>query len=70
MTTRTERVSRQDIENKLRALQGDVQGKVDDRRSSLMVVAGGVGIALVIVFFLLGRRSGRRRSTIVEVRRF
>jgi len=70
MTTRTERVSRQDIENKLRALQGDVQGKVDDRRSSLMVVAGGVGIALVVVFFLLGRRSGRRRSTIVEVRRF
>ena len=70
MTTRTERVSRQDIEKKLRALQGDVQGKVDDRRSSLMVVAGGVGIALVIVFFLLGRRSGRRRSTIVEVRRF
>ena len=70
MTTRTERVSRHDIENKLRALQGDVQGKVDDRRSSLMVVAGGVGIALVIVFFLLGRRSGRRRSTIVEVRRF
>lgn len=70
MTTHTERVSRQDIENKLRALQGDVQGKVDDRRSSLMVVAGGVGIALVIVFFLLGRRSGRRRSTIVEVRRF
>lgn len=63
------RVSRQDIENKLRALQGDVQGKVDDRRSTLIAVAGGVGVALVVVFFLLGRRSGKRRSTVVEIRR-
>ncbi|MCE2763168.1 MAG: hypothetical protein LW627_01455 [Ilumatobacteraceae bacterium] len=63
------RVSRQDIEDKLRALQGDVQGKVDDRRSTLLVVAGGVGVALVVVFFLLGRRSGKRRSTVVEIRR-
>ena len=63
------RVSRQDIEDKVRALQGDVQGKVDDRRSTLLVVAGGVGVALVVVFFLLGRRSGKRRSTVVEIRR-
>lgn len=63
------RVSRQDIENKLRALQGDVQGKVDDRRSTLLAVAGGVGVALVVIFFLLGRRSGKRRSTVVEIRR-
>lgn len=66
---KNDRVSRQDIENKLRALQGDVQGKVDDRRSSLLAIAGGVGVALVVVFFLLGRRSGKRRSTVVEIRR-
>ena len=67
--TKNERVSRQDIENKLRALQGDVQNKVEDRRSSLLAIAGGVGVALVVVFFLLGRRSGKRRSTVVEIRR-
>lgn len=68
-TTDSSRVSRQDIENKLRALQGDVQDKVDDRRSTLLAVAGGVGVALVVIFFLLGRRSGKRRSTVVEIRR-
>jgi hypothetical protein len=68
-TTDSSRVSRQDIENKLRALQGDVQDKVDDRRSTLLAVAGGVGLALVVIFFLLGRRSGKRRSTVVEIRR-
>lgn len=68
-TAKTERISREDIEAKLRALQGDVQGKVEDRKSMVMVVAGGVGVILVIVFFLLGRRSGKRRSTVVEIRR-
>ncbi len=68
-TAKTERISREDIEAKLRALQGDVQGKVEDRRSTVMVVAGGIGVILVIVFFLLGRRSGKRRSTVVEIRR-
>jgi hypothetical protein len=68
-TVKTERISREDIEAKLRALQGDVQGKVEDRKSTVMVVAGGIGVVLVIVFFLLGRRSGKRRSTVVEIRR-
>jgi hypothetical protein len=68
-TAKTERISREDIEAKLRALQGDVQGKVEDRKSTVMVVAGGIGVMLVIVFFLLGRRSGKRRSTVVEIRR-
>lgn len=68
-TAKTERISREDIEGKLRALQGEVQGKVEDRRSTVMVVAGGIGVILVIVFFLLGRRSGKRRSTVVEIRR-
>jgi hypothetical protein len=63
------RISREDIESKLRALQGDVQGKVDDRRSTLVAIAGGVGVILVVAFYLRGRRSGKRRSTVVEIRR-
>ena len=63
------RISREDIESKLRALQGDVQGKVDDRRSTLVAIAGGVGVILVVAFYLMGRRSGKRRSTVVEIRR-
>ena len=68
-TAKTERISREDIEAKLRALQGDVQCKVEDRKSTVMVVAGGIGVILVVAFFLLGRRSGKRRSTVVEIRR-
>lgn len=69
MADRHTPISRTDIENKLRALQGDVQDKVEDRKSTIMVVAGVVGVVLVVTFYLLGRRSGRRRSTLVEIRR-
>ncbi|MFM7126474.1 MAG: hypothetical protein ACKOA6_14775 [Actinomycetota bacterium] len=62
-------ISRSDIESKLRALQGDVQDKVEDRRSTILAIAGAVGVVLVVTFYLLGRRSGRRRSALVEIRR-
>lgn len=65
----SERISRDDIEKKLRGLQGDVVGKVEDRKSALATAAVVGGVVLVILVFVLGRRSGRRRSTMVEIRR-
>ncbi len=65
----SERIDRDDIERKLRGLQGEVVDKVEDRKSALATAAVVGGVVLVIVVFLLGRRSGRRRSTMVEIRR-
>jgi hypothetical protein len=62
-------ISRDDLERKLRAFQGDIKGAVDNQRNNLMVAAGALGLVLVIVFYLLGRRSGKKKSTIVEIRR-
>jgi hypothetical protein len=63
------RVTRDDLEAKFRAVQGDVQNKVEDRKQTLLagVVAGGV--ILLIAFFLMGRRSGKSKNTFVEIRR-
>ncbi|MEY2995771.1 MAG: hypothetical protein RLZ86_387 [Actinomycetota bacterium] len=66
---RSERITRDDIEKKLRGLQGDVAEKVEDRKGALATVAVAAGVVVVIAVFLLGRRSGRRRSTMVEIRR-
>ena len=68
-TRTTGHISRDDLERKLRAFQGDIKGAVDNQRNNLMVAAGVVGLIVVIVFFLLGRRSGKKKSTIVEIRR-
>jgi len=63
------KITRDDLESKLRALQGDVQGKVDDKKSTLFAAGAGIGALLLIIFFLLGKRSGKKKTTFVEIRR-
>ncbi len=63
------RIGRADLEAKFRELQGNV----DDTRESALATAIAVGavvaVGVVAVAFMFGRRRGRRRSTVVEVRR-
>jgi hypothetical protein len=63
------RITRDDIEAKFRELTGEVSDEVESTRSQAVTVGLAVGVALVAVVFLIGRRSGRRRSAVVEVRR-
>ncbi len=63
------KITPEDLENKLRAFQGGIQGKVASKKNTL-VAAGSSGVMLLlIVFFLLGKRSGKRKTTLVEIRR-
>ena len=62
-------ISRDDLESKLRAFQGDIKGKVNDQKSNLMTAGAGIGALLLLIFFVLGKRSGKKKSTIVEIRR-
>lgn len=68
-TTADTKITPQDLENKLKALQGDVKGKVDDKKSTIATVAAGGGFILLLLVFLLGKRSGTKRSAVVEIRR-
>jgi len=62
-------ITRDDIERSLRSIQAGVTHEVRSRKQ--MIVQGvTIGSALLIILvFLLGRRSGRKRNTIVEIRR-
>ena len=62
-------ISRGDLEAKLRELQGDVEETAQAATSTLITVGAVVLVGVVAVAFLLGRRKGRRRTTVVEVRR-
>jgi hypothetical protein len=69
MSPGTERITRDDIEAKFRELTGEVSDEVESARSQALTVGLAVGVAFVAVVFLIGRRNGRRRSAVVEVRR-
>ncbi len=63
------RISKADIQAKLEELRGDIDQGVDQARNvTKMVGAVAVGV-IVVAAFLYGRRRGRRRQTIVEIRR-
>ena len=64
------KISRDDLESKFRALQADIQGRAADKKQSVLAAAGAVATFVVIVAYLLGRRSGRKRASRVEFRRF
>lgn len=63
------KITPSDIESKLRSLQGDVQEKVEEQKSNVYLAAGIGALLLVVAFYFLGRRSGKRRSTLVEIKR-
>ncbi len=63
------KITPDDLREKLQAFQGDIQGKVDDQKMSIATIAGGAGMVLMILMFLLGKRAGKKKSAIVEIRR-
>ena len=64
-----QRITRDDLESKFRQLQDNVQGRVDDKKQSLISAGVAGGILLLLIFFLLGKRRGKRKTTFVEIRR-
>ncbi len=62
-------VTREDLEAKFRAVQGDMQSKLDDKKPSLLTGAAVGGVLLLLLVFLIGKRSGKKKTTLVEIRR-
>jgi cytochrome c-type biogenesis protein CcmH/NrfG len=62
-------ITRADLEQKMRELQGEVE-TVGTTAKSYALIAGGIAaVAVIGVAYLVGRRRGKKRSTVVEVRR-
>ena len=65
----TRQITRDDLEAKFRELEGEAREQVASARITL-ITAGGIAAFLVLLLvFLLGRRGGKQRSTVVEIRR-
>jgi hypothetical protein len=64
-----ERVSRADIEAKLREIRGEVDDTTDTAKPYALAAGVAVAIAVVALVYTMGRRKGKKRTTVVEVRR-
>jgi hypothetical protein len=62
-------ITRADLESKFRELEGDVTEQVESARSTAITAGVIAAVLLLVLAFLLGTRKGRKRSTVVEIRR-
>jgi len=63
------RITRADIEAKLRTIRDDIEPVGEQAKGGLMAVAPVVAAVLVIGAYLLGKRSGKKRRAVIEIRR-
>lgn len=64
------KISRDDLEQRFRTLQSGMQSKVEDKKPSIIAIAAAGGAVVLLLVFLLGKRSGKKKTTLVEIRRF
>jgi hypothetical protein len=68
-TTQNGRITRADIESKLRDLRGEVEDTGEAVVEKGKAVIGMAAAGVLGFVFLLGLRRGKKKSTVVEIRR-
>lgn len=71
MATRTNgrRITRDDLQDALTRLAGEGESTAKAAAPQAAVIAGAVALVVVVLAYLAGRRRGRHRSAVIEVRR-
>ncbi len=66
--TVNQRISREDLEKRFASLQEDFQGKLENKKQTVVAAAAVGSVVLMLLSYLFGRRRGTRRSTRVQFR--
>lgn len=65
----TEKITPADLEAKLRELQDEGEETVDTAKSYVLAAAAATGVVIFVIAFTVGKRRGKKKSTVVEIRR-
>ena len=68
-TTTDRRITRDDLEAKFREVKGGVDLRTKAVKDTAMPYAIFCGLLLLVLVYLVGKRVGKTKSTIVEIRR-
>lgn len=67
--TETTGITPADIEAKFRDIQGQVDVVAEDSKKKLALAGGVIGILLLLLIYVLGRKAGKKQSSVLEIRR-
>lgn len=62
-------ITRDDLESSFRSFKDDIERSATDARSKLISAGVVVAIMVLVIAYLLGKRVGKTKSTVVEIRR-
>jgi hypothetical protein len=63
------RITREDLQAAYSQVMGEGEATVKAATPQVIGVASAIGLAVITLAFLAGRRRGRSRSAVVEIRR-
>jgi hypothetical protein len=63
------RITRADLEGKLREIRGEVEQGAERAVVPIVAAAGVAVVGLVVFAYVLGRRKGKKNRTVIEVKR-
>jgi hypothetical protein len=64
-----EKITRDDIEGKLRELRGEVDERVEEVKVPAIAVAVGVAVVAIVAAYWFGKRKGKKRQMVLEIKR-
>jgi len=63
------KVTREDIENKLKELRGEVDDRTEAVKVPAMAIAAGIAVVTIAAAYWFGKRKGKKRQMVLEIRR-
>lgn len=72
MTDQTEqpkRITPEDIENKFREIEGQVDTVAEDSKKKAAMAGSVLAVLLLVIIYVMGRNAGKKQSTVLEIRR-
>ncbi len=69
MTATDGKITPDDIRAKFGELHSDVDNRAEAAKGTAVTVGAVVAVGVVLAVFVLGMRRGRKRTTVVEIRR-
>lgn len=67
--TETAGITPADIEAKFRDIQGQVDVVAEDGKKKMALAGGVIGVILLLIIYIMGRRAGKKQSSVLEIRR-